>query len=161
MFDILFEYDIVDMNIVKQLYQIDALKAWDYAQTIFRSGKLRIANIKPEIGTGKHHFGCFEDDCKVVHTVCMLSMYHGNVSWLCIMAMHHGDASWLSVMAMYHGYVSWLCPATGLGHLRSFPLTALSEPTLCTQIPVDFSSPGSRSPHNHAESASWARLWRA
>ena len=35
---------------------LDALKAWDYAQTIFQSEKLRIAYIKPEIGTGKHHF---------------------------------------------------------------------------------------------------------
>ena len=103
------------------------LKAWDYARTIFQSEKLRIAYIKAEIGTGKHSFCCFEDDCMVVHTLCMLSMYHGYGSWLCIMAMNHGNVSWLCIMAicimamshgyvtwaciivMYHGYVSWLC----------------------------------------------------
>ena len=57
----------------------------------------------------------------VVHTVCMLSMYHGYVScqlsWLCIMAMYHGYVSWLCIMAMYHGYVSWLC-IMALGSMR-------------------------------------------
>ena len=87
----------------------DVLKAWDYARTIFRSEKLQIAYIKAEIGNGKHSFGCFEDDCMGMHTVCLLSMYHGYVSWLCIMAMYHGYVSRLCIMAMYHGYVSWLC----------------------------------------------------
>ena len=67
---------------------------WDYAETLFRSEKLRIAYIKPEIGTGKHHFWCFEDDRKVAHTVCMLSMYHGYASWLCIMVIYHGYVWW-------------------------------------------------------------------
>ena len=44
------------MKIVKQLNYVDVLKAWDYAQTIFRSEKLRIAYIKAEIGTRKHNF---------------------------------------------------------------------------------------------------------
>ena len=83
----------------------DVLKAWDYARTIFRSEKLRIAYIKPEIGTGKYHSWCFEDDCKVVRTVCMLSMYHGYASWLSIMAMYYGYVSWIRIMAI----VSWLC----------------------------------------------------
>ena len=97
------------------------LKAWDYAQTIFRSEKLRIAyiNVKAEIGPGKHLFLMFRVDCMVMHTVFMLSMYHGYVSWrsimtiyvswLCIMAMYLGYVSWLCTMAVYHGYVSGLC----------------------------------------------------
>ena len=44
----------------------------------------------------------------VVHTVCMLSMYHGYVSWLCIVAMYHGYVSRLCIMAMYHGYVYYI-----------------------------------------------------
>ena len=71
-------------------YKINVLKAWDYARTIFRSEKLRIAYIKPEIGTGKHIFLCFEDDGMVMHTVCMLSMYHDYVSWLWTTAMYLG-----------------------------------------------------------------------
>ena len=44
------------------------------------------------------HFWCIEDDCMVMHIVCMLSMYHGYVSWLCIMAMYHGYVSWLYIL---------------------------------------------------------------
>ena len=44
------------MKIVKKLYKIKVLKAWDYARTIFESEKLRIAYIKAEIGTGKPIF---------------------------------------------------------------------------------------------------------
>ena len=44
------------MNIVKQLYNIKVLKAWDYARTIFESEKLRIAYIKAEISTSKPIF---------------------------------------------------------------------------------------------------------
>ena len=35
----------------QQLYKIVVLKLWDYAQTIFRSEKLQISYLKPEIGT--------------------------------------------------------------------------------------------------------------
>ena len=91
-----------------KVYIFDVLKAWDYAQTIFRSEKLQIAYIKAEIGAGKHSFLCFEDDCMVMHTVCILSMYHGYVSWLCIVAMYHGHVSWLCITAMYHGYVYYI-----------------------------------------------------
>ena len=66
------------------------MKAWDYAQTIFQIEKLRIAHIKAEIDTRKHICLCFEDDCMVVHTLFMLSMYHDYVSWLCILAMYNG-----------------------------------------------------------------------
>ena len=83
----------------------DVLKAWDYAQTIFRSETLRIAFIKAEVGTRKHVF----DVSNCNHTACMLPMYHGYVSWLCIMPMYHGYVSWLRILAMYHGYVSRLC----------------------------------------------------
>ena len=89
------------------------LMAWDHAQTIFRSEKLQIAYIKAEIGTGKHNF----DISKMIVwlctlylcCLCIMTMYHGYVSWLCIMAMYHGYVSWLCIMAMYHGCVSWLC----------------------------------------------------
>ena len=76
------------------------MKALDYARTICQSEKLRIAYIKAEIGTGKHHFWSW---------LCIMAMYHGYVSWLCILAMYHGYVSWLCIMAMYHGYVSRLC----------------------------------------------------
>ena len=39
---------------------MDVLKAWDYAQTIFRSEKLQISYIKAEKYTRKHIFGYFE-----------------------------------------------------------------------------------------------------
>ena len=92
---------------------MEVLKAWDYAQTIFRSEKLRIAYIKPEIGTGKHIF----DVSKMIAwlcalyvcCLCIMTMYLGYVSRLSIMAMYHGYVSWLCILAMYHGYVSLLC----------------------------------------------------
>ena len=49
-----------DIIIVKQLYNFDVLKAWDYARTIFRSEKLRIAYIKAEKDTKKHICWYFE-----------------------------------------------------------------------------------------------------
>ena len=36
-----------------------ALKAWDYARTIFQSEKLRIAYIKAEVGIGELFFLMF------------------------------------------------------------------------------------------------------
>ena len=48
-----------------KLYNLDVLKAWDYAQTIFYSEKLQIAYIKAEKDTRKHIFWYFEDQ-KVV-----------------------------------------------------------------------------------------------
>ena len=89
----------------EHLYNFDVLKAWDYAQTFFRSEELRLAYIKAEIGTRKHSFWWFEDDCMVMHT-CMHAVY---VAWLCVMPMYHGYVSRLCITAMYHGYVSWLC----------------------------------------------------
>ena len=41
--------------------------------------------------------------------LCIMTMYHGYVSWLCIMAMYLGYVSWLCILAMYHGNLSWLC----------------------------------------------------
>ena len=74
------------------------MTAWDYARTIFRSEKLRIAYIKAETCTGKHIFW-----------LCIMAMYHGYVSWLCILAMYLGYVSWPCILVMYLGYVSWLC----------------------------------------------------
>ena len=112
------------------MYKIDVLKAWDYAQTIFRSEKLQIAYIKAEIGTRTHRFWCFEDDCMVMHTVCMLSVHHVYVSWLCILAMYHGYVSWLCIMAMYPGYVSWLCIMAMYHGYVSVSYTHLTLPTI-------------------------------
>ena len=49
-----FENDIFWHENNLKLYYIDALKAWDYAQTIFRSEKLQIAYPKAENGTTKY-----------------------------------------------------------------------------------------------------------
>ena len=45
-----------DIRIIKQLYFLDVLKAWDYAQTIPYSEKRRIAYIKAEKDTREHIF---------------------------------------------------------------------------------------------------------
>ena len=52
-FSACFENDFFGIRIIK-LYVLDVLKAWDYAQTIFRSEKLQIAYPKAEIGTTKY-----------------------------------------------------------------------------------------------------------
>ena len=54
MFDIFPNMKAVDIRIVKQLYKINMLKAWDYAQTTFRSEKLQIAYPKADIGTRQY-----------------------------------------------------------------------------------------------------------
>ena len=48
---------LFDIKIITQLYKM-FLKAWDYAQTTFRSERLQIANPKAELGT-KHMFKMF------------------------------------------------------------------------------------------------------
>lgn len=60
---------------------MEVVKAWDYAQRTFRSEKLLIAYIKAEIGTGKHRFWCFEDDCMVMLNVFICSIY---ILYVCI-----------------------------------------------------------------------------
>ena len=59
----------------------------------------------------------YQNPNMVMHTACMLYMYHwyvssmylGYVSWRCILAMYLGYVSWLCILAMYLSYVSWLC----------------------------------------------------
>ena len=44
-------------NIKIKLYNLVVLKLWDYAQTIFRSGKLNISYARAEIGPNKTEIG--------------------------------------------------------------------------------------------------------
>ena len=52
----LFENDIFDIRIIKNCIIWIVLKAWDYAQTICNSEKIRISYIKAENDTRKHIF---------------------------------------------------------------------------------------------------------
>ena len=47
---------VCDIRIIKKRYNLDVLKAWEYAQTICYSEELQIAYIKAEKDTRKHIF---------------------------------------------------------------------------------------------------------
>ena len=99
-------YDIfVDIIIIKQFILLTFWRLGTMRERFFEAKRFRLHILTPEICTRKHSFWCFEDDCMFIHSVFMLSMYHGYVSWLRIMAMYLGYASWLCIMAMYH----WRC----------------------------------------------------
>ena len=63
-----------------KLYGMEFLKAWDYAETIFRSDMLQIPYPKAEIGTTNNIF----DILKIMYVyccVCHICMYGLRVSY--------------------------------------------------------------------------------
>ena len=112
-------WHLFDIRIIKNYIKLMFWRFGTMLERFFKAKSfgLHISNLR------KHTFLCFEDDCMVsmyhgyVSWPCIMAMYHGQVSWLCITAMYHGyvsrlfitPVSRLCIMAMYHGYVSWLC----------------------------------------------------
>ena len=61
-----------DIRIIKHCIKLMFWRLGTMLERIVQIEKLRIAYIKAEIGTGKHIYWCFEDDCMVMRTVCCL-----------------------------------------------------------------------------------------
>ncbi len=83
-----------------KLYNIDVLKAWDYAKTFFRIEKLQISCTKSDTGTNNYIFWIFW----LGNHVCMLCMYY-----VCIICMYYMYVLYVCIIYMYCMYVLYVC----------------------------------------------------
>ena len=94
----------------KKLLNIDVLKAWDYARTLFQSEKLQISCTKSDTGTKKYKYVCilcmnYMYLLHVIHT-CMYCMYLLHVCIACIYYMY---VLHVCIACMYCMYVLHVC----------------------------------------------------